>query len=144
MATTSNEIAEMYIKTIWTLSQIKGNAKTTEVSSMLKVVPSSASEMIQKLKKEGYLTRTDYKGCQLTKKGTQLALKLIRKERLLKTFLHEILNLPKDKSQEQACRLEHYIAKETEESLCKFLGCPNKCTVDNMPIPRCHECHGKH
>ncbi|MBI5389297.1 metal-dependent transcriptional regulator [Candidatus Woesearchaeota archaeon] len=138
------EKTEMYLKTIWMISQEKRNAKTTEIAFVLGLSPSSVTEMLQKLQGEGLLSHTQYKGCQLTSKGTAAALKLVRKERLLKKFLHDILKVPKNKARLQACKLEHYIFKETEESLCRFLGCPETCPVDNKPIPRCSECLKKY
>jgi DtxR family Mn-dependent transcriptional regulator len=138
-----SENVEMYIKTIWTLKQSKGHAKTIEISSMLKVVPSSVTEMLQRLQQDGFVVHTDYKGCQLTKKGNALASKLIHKENLLRRFLHEILKIPKNKVQDEACKLEHYISKETEKSLYKFLSRPDKHTVDKKPILKCAECMNK-
>ena len=97
MVSIASENVEMYIKTIWELNQKKGRAKTTEISSMLKVVPSSVTEMLQKLQEEEYIVHIDYKGCKLTEKGNTAALKLIRKERLLKRFLYNVLKIPKNK-----------------------------------------------
>lgn len=130
----------MYLKSIWLLNQQKGIAKTTKISSLLKVAPSSVTEMLQKLQKGGYIVHLPYRGCTLTEKGTNLAVKVVRRERLLRKFLFTVLKLPKEVVREQACRLEHYLTDQAAESLCKFLDCPDQCPVDDLPIPQCLEC----
>lgn len=137
------EPTEMYLKTIWNLTQQKQHAKTTEIASILKLVPSSVTEMLQRLQKEKYIILEDYKGGILTKKGKAIALRILNRERLLKKFLHDVLKIPEQVVREQACKLEHYISDETETALCKFLGYPKECPMDHEPILRCASCPHK-
>ena len=140
----SKEQSEMYLKAIWTITHTNESAKTTRIAERVHVAPSSTTEMLQKLKKRGLINYEGYKGAQLTKKGREIVVRLTRKERLLKKFLHEVLHLPKKKAMEQACTLEHYLNEETERSLCKFMGCPRICRIGNDPIAQCAACMKKY
>ncbi len=139
MAASTNEHAEMYLKTIRCLSGERP-ARTTEISSHLGLSPSSVTEMLQKLKKEGLVLYTSYKGSTLTTRGKKIASRLVRRERVLKRFLHDVLKIPSEHLEEQACRLEHYITDETEHSLRRFLGCYPNCPACRTSEPNCDLC----
>jgi DtxR family Mn-dependent transcriptional regulator len=93
----------------------------------------SVSEMVRRLKSEGYL---DVNGRQLglTGKGRHLAESVVRKHRLAERLLTDIIGLPWDKAHLEACRWEHVISDEVEERLVEVLGHPTTCPHGN-PIP---------
>lgn len=93
----------------------------------------SVSEMIRRLKVEGYL---DVKGraVVLTAKGRRRAESVVRKHRLAERLLTDIIGLEWHKAHVEACRWEHVISDEVEERLVELLGNPATCPHGN-PIP---------
>jgi len=126
-----------YLKAIYTLSRNKDVVTTTEISKKLDVAPASVTEMLKKLSEDDYIKYEPYKGSSLTKKGLAQAQKILRKHRLLETFLADILHIGKDKVHSQACQMEHTLSDEAEESLCRLLKHPDICSDDGNTIPAC-------
>ena len=93
----------------------------------------SVSEMIRRLKGEGYLSVRN-RAVTLTPKGRKLAESVVRKHRLAERLLTDVIGLPWHKAHVEACRWEHVISDEVEERLVVLLGNPATCPHGN-PIP---------
>jgi DtxR family Mn-dependent transcriptional regulator len=93
----------------------------------------AVSEMIRRLKSEGYLTVED-RAVHLTAKGQKRAASVVRKHRLAERLLTDIIGLPWHKAHLEACRWEHVISDEVEDRLVELLGNPATCPHGN-PIP---------
>ncbi len=126
-----------YLKAIYGISKNKDIVSTTEISHRLDITPASVTEMLKKLAEEGYVKYSPYHGSTLTEKGLKEAKKVTRKHRLLETFLSDVLHIGKDKVHVQACKMEHSLSDEAEESLCRFLKHPDTCSDDGKTIPAC-------
>lgn len=126
-----------YLKAIYGISKNKDIVSTTEISHRLDITPASVTEMLKKLAEEGYVKYSPYHGSALTEKGLKEAKKVTRKHRLLETFLSDVLHIGKDKVHVQACKMEHSLSDEAEESLCRFLKHPDTCSDDGKTIPAC-------
>jgi DtxR family Mn-dependent transcriptional regulator len=126
-----------YLKTIYTLSRNKDLVSTTEISKKLDLAPASVTEMLKKLSEDDYIKYEPYKGSILTVKGLKEAQKILRKHRLLENFLTDVLHIGKEKVHTQACEMEHALSDEAEESLCRLLKHPDKCSDDGNTIPAC-------
>ena len=126
-----------YLKTIYALSRNKDLVTTTEISKKLDVAPASVTEMLKKLSEDDYIKYEPYKGSMLTVKGLKEAQRILRKHRLLENFLTDVLHIGKEKVHTQACEMEHALSDEAEESLCRLLKHPDKCSDDGNTIPAC-------
>ncbi|NLF87498.1 metal-dependent transcriptional regulator [Candidatus Bathyarchaeota archaeon] len=126
-----------YLKAIYALSRNKDLVSTTEISKKLDVAPASVTEMLKKLSEEDLIKYEPYKGSILTVIGLREAQKILRKHRLLENFLTDVLHIGKDKVHSQACEMEHALSDEAEESLCRLLKHPDKCSDDGNTIPAC-------
>ncbi len=93
----------------------------------------SVSEMIRRLRSEGYL-EPDGREVSLTDKGRALAESVVRKHRLAERLLTDIIGLPWHKAHVEACRWEHVISDEVEARLVELLEHPTTCPHGN-PIP---------
>jgi len=93
----------------------------------------SVSEMIRRLRGEGYLEPAG-KSVHLTSKGRIRAESVVRKHRLAERLLTDIIGLPWHKAHVEACRWEHVISDEVEERLVELLDHPTTCPHGN-PIP---------
>ncbi|HEX2063594.1 MAG TPA: metal-dependent transcriptional regulator [Acidimicrobiales bacterium] len=94
----------------------------------------SVSEMIRRLKTDGYLAVGDDRSLCLTSKGRSRAESVVRKHRLAERLLTDVIGLPWHKTHEEACRWEHVISDEVEARLVQLLGNPTTCPHGN-PIP---------
>ena len=101
--------AEDYLKIIW-LGTRDGPVATGRVASALGVTDASVSEMLSKLSEQGLVRYTPYHGAQLTEGGERAALDLLRRHRLLETFLIEYLGHSRDKVHGEAEALEDAVA----------------------------------
>ncbi len=93
--------------------------------------------MLKKLSDDDYIKYEPYRGSILTIKGLREAQKITRKHRLLERFLADTLHIGTDKVHVEACKMEHDLSDEAEESLCRFLKHPGTCADDGKPIPAC-------
>ncbi len=93
----------------------------------------SVSEMIRRLRGEGYLEPSG-RSVRLTAKGRRLAESVVRKHRLAERLLTDVIGLPWHKAHVEACRWEHVISDEVEERLVELLEHPTTCPHGN-PIP---------
>lgn len=67
--------------------------------------------------------------------GKTLAQAIMRRHRLAEVLVSSILRLKDSAMEEVACKVEHSLAPEVEESICTLLGHPDICP-DGKPIPR--------
>lgn len=127
-------VIEEYLEGIYRLQEKSGIARTSDLVNLLKVVPGTITNTVERLEKEGYITHEPYKGVKLTEKGLKVALQVVRKHRLSERLLTDILHVEWDKVHEAACKLEHGISDEIIKPLEKALGHPKTCPHGN-PIP---------
>ncbi|MDQ1404302.1 MAG: DtxR family transcriptional regulator, Mn-dependent transcriptional regulator [Actinomycetota bacterium] len=93
----------------------------------------SVSEMVRRLKADGWLT-VKGRHIELTTAGRTRAESVVRKHRLAERLLTDVIGLPWHKAHLEACRWEHVISDEVEERLVEILGHPTTCPHGN-PIP---------
>ena len=93
----------------------------------------SVSEMVHRLKDDGYVT-VKKRSIFLTAKGRTRAESVVRKHRLAERLLTDVIGLPWHKAHVEACRWEHVISDEVEEHLVVLLNNPTTCPHGN-PIP---------
>lgn len=126
-----------YLKAVYSISKNGEIVTNNDIAQKLDVAPASVTEMLKKLSDEGYIKYSPYHGSALTEKGVKEAQKITRKHRLLESFLSNVLHIGKDKVHLEACRMEHALSDEAEESLCRFLKHPDTCPDDGKTIPAC-------
>lgn len=93
----------------------------------------SVSEMVRRLRDEGYLA-AEGRTVTLTPKGRTLAESVVRKHRLAERLLTDVIGLSWHKAHAEACRWEHVISDEVEAKLVQLLENPTTCPHGN-PIP---------
>jgi len=125
---------EEYLEGIYRLQEKSGVARTNDIVKLLKVVPRTVTNTVERLEKEGYVTHEPYKGVKLTEKGLKIALQVVRRHRLSERLLADILHVEWDKIHDAACKLVHGITDEIDKPLEKALRHPKTCPHGN-PIP---------
>lgn len=128
---------ENYLKGLFHLTygqNIKKQAGTNELAAHLGVKPASTNDMLKKLKEKKLVNYEKYGKIQLTVKGKNIALEIIRKHRLWETFLYDKLGFSWDEVHDVAEQLEHIQSEQLINRLDKFLGFP-KLDPHGDPIP---------
>lgn len=123
-----------YLKAIWGIARDEP-AGTGDIARALGVTASSVTGMLGKLKRLGLIRYRRYHGAQLTPAGRSEALRLIRRHRLLETFLIRDLGYSWDEVHEEAEAMEHVMSGRFTERLADHLGQPSH-DPHGDPIPR--------
>lgn len=123
-----------YLKAIWVIARDEP-AATGDIARALGVKASSVTGMLGKLKRMGLIRYRPYYGAQLSVAGRAEALRLIRRHRLLETFLIRDLGYSWDEVHEEAEAMEHVMSGRFTERLAAHLGQPTH-DPHGDPIPR--------
>ena len=122
-----------YLKAIWELSR-EGAASTKDVAERLSVSSASVSNMFTRLQEMGLAEYERYQGATLSELGRVEALRLLRRHRLIETFLLRCLGYSWEEVHEEAESLEHSVSDGFTERLAEFLGHPTQ-DPHGDPIP---------
>lgn len=110
------ESGEMYLETIYVLSQTSSTVRGIDVGAYMGYSKPSVSRAIGLLKKDG-LVVTDAKGyIKLTEEGRAKAMHIYERHLLLSRLLMDI-GVDEKHAVEDACRVEHYLSDETFEAI---------------------------
>jgi DtxR family transcriptional regulator, Mn-dependent transcriptional regulator len=124
-----------YLKAVWELAEESGGAASTkDVAARLSVSPASVSNMFARLQEMGLVKYERYRGATLTERGRKEALRLVRRHRLIETFLLEHLGYDWQEVHDEAERLEHAVSDGFTERLAQMLGHPDH-DPHGDPIP---------
>ena len=131
-----SEAVEDYLKAIYELQERDGRAKTSGLAERLGVTAGSVSDMLKRLARERprIVEYRHHQGVTLTPDGRKTALEIIRRHRLLETFLHDVLGFAWEEVHKEADRLEHHISNRMTEAIADFLKHPDR-DPHGDPIP---------
>src|SRR5262245_44483407 len=113
---------EDYLKVIYTLSPEGRPASTSDIAHRLDLSAPSVSGMVKRLSEQGLLEHVPYKGVQLTEDGRRAALRMIRRHRILETYLVGRLGYGWDTVHEEAERLEQSVSDTLFERMAEAVG----------------------
>jgi DtxR family Mn-dependent transcriptional regulator len=127
--------AEDYLKVIYEIERDGDTAPTTAIAERLGIAPASVSGMVRRLARQGLVAVERYRGAKLTARGRRVALQMIRRHRILESYLVTRLGFGWDGVHDEAERLEHAASATLIDAMAAALGNP---VVDphGAPIPR--------
>lgn len=125
---------EDYLKAIYGLSGSGDPASTSAIAEALDIQPASVTGMVKRMAESGLLEHVPYKGVRLTEPGTLEALRVLRRHRILETYLCECLGYTWDDVHDEAERLEHAASDHLIERMARALGFPSH-DPHGAPIP---------
>jgi DtxR family Mn-dependent transcriptional regulator len=125
---------EDYLKAVFNLTERGEAASTSDIASALDVQPASVTGMIKRLAESGLLEHLPYRGVRLTDLGAKEALRVIRRHRILETYLLERLGYSWDDVHQEAERLEHAASDQLVERMANALQYPSH-DPHGAPIP---------
>ncbi|HEY7683198.1 MAG TPA: metal-dependent transcriptional regulator [Gemmatimonadales bacterium] len=126
--------AEDYLKAIYQLTAQGRAAGTNELAEALDLAPASVSGMLRRLAEQRLVDHEPYRGVTLAPNGRQIALRIVRRHRILEAYLVGFLGYGWEDVHSEAERLEHAVSDSLIERMASALGHP---TVDphGDPIP---------
>lgn len=128
-------VAQDYLKIIWTTQEWSHEKVSTKLlAERLGVSASTASESIRKLAEQGLVHHEKYGAVTLTDAGRQAALAMVRRHRLLETFLVSELGYGWDEVHDEAEILEHAVSDLMLDRIDAKLGHPTR-DPHGDPIP---------
>ena len=107
-----HESAEMYLETIYVLTQKSGNVRSIDVAEHMGYSKPSVSRAVGILKRDGLLLMAKDGSLTLTEEGRMTAQKIFERHTLLTAFL-EYIGVSKETASDDACKIEHVISDET-------------------------------
>ena len=127
--------SEDYLKVIWTAQEWTDEPVTVSaLSAHVGNSPSSVSEAVKKLTAQGLLTHARYGSITLTEAGTREAVAMVRRHRLIETFLVNELGYGWDEVHDEAEVLEHAVSDRMIDRIDAKLGFPER-DPHGDPIP---------
>ena len=108
---------------------------TGQIAVALGVLPGTVTSMLKTLDESNLATYTPYEGVRLTTSGRALALRVLRRHRLIEQFLSQTLNLTWDEVHEEAEHMEHAVSDSLIDRIDDYLGHPDT-DPHGDPIPK--------
>lgn len=130
-----NSVIEDYLKVIYSHTEWQPDLITTgALAARLGLAASSVTEMVKKLVAQGLVVHEPYGAVELTPDGTALALRMLRRHRLIETWLVHRVGYTWDEVHDEAEVLEHAMSDRLLDALDAQLGHPVR-DPHGDPIP---------
>lgn len=124
-----------YLKKIYDLQEWENQGASLSIlADQLEQRRSTASEAVKRLAADGLVNHAPYGDISLTPEGQRLALQMVRRHRLLETFLMNQLGYGRDEVHNEAEVLEHAVSDLFIERIDAALGFPDR-DPHGDPIP---------
>jgi DtxR family transcriptional regulator, Mn-dependent transcriptional regulator len=123
----ASSTVEDYLKCIWQEQQQLpdgGRVPTGQIASTLDVAPGTATSMMKTLAESGLVVYEPYAGVRLTAAGDRLAVRVLRRHRLVELFLVRIMGMSWSEVHGDAEVLEHAVSDRLIERMDEMLGRP--------------------
>jgi len=118
-------VSDDYLKAIYHHTEWQDSAITpSQLAAVLGLAPSSVTEMVKKLAAQGLVTHRPYGPVSLTAAGQRRAAAVIRRHRLIETWLVREFAYAWDEVHDEAEVLEHALSDRLLEGIDERLGRP--------------------
>lgn len=128
------DTTEMYLKTIVEMEEDGVVPLRARIVERLGHSGPTVSQTIARMERDGLVQVRDDRRLELTPKGREIALEVMRKHRLAERLLVDVIGLDWVQAHEEACRWEHVMSVEVEGRLEALLNNPSSDPYGN-PIP---------
>lgn len=127
--------AQNYVKIIWGVQEWSDDPVTPSlIAARAGVAMSSVSDAVRKLAEQDLVSHTPYGAVALTEEGRRAAIAMVRRHRLLETFLVQVLGYTWDEVHDEAEVLEHAVSDLLIDRIDTFLEFPTR-DPHGDPIP---------
>jgi DtxR family Mn-dependent transcriptional regulator len=134
VTTRASPAKEDYLKAVFHLGRGGRRVHTTELALALAVRKPSVTSMVKRLAGEGLVEYSPRQGVRLSATGRAATMQVVRRHRLLETFLVEVLGLDWSEVHAEAEILEHHLSERMVDAIDRVLGHPRE-DPHGHPIP---------
>ncbi len=128
------DTTEMYLRTVFEFEEEGTVPLRARIAERLHQSGPTVSQTVARMERDGLLTVEGDRHLELTDRGRQLAVSVMRKHRLAELLLVDVIGLAWEDIHVEACRWEHVMSEQVERRLIELLGHPTTCPHGN-PIP---------
>ncbi|MGU3652454.1 iron dependent repressor, metal binding and dimerization domain protein [Mycolicibacterium sp. A43C] len=128
------DTTEMYLRTIYDLEEEGVVPLRARIAERLDQSGPTVSQTVSRMERDGLLHVAGDRHLELTEKGRNLAVSVMRKHRLAERLLVDVIGLPWEEVHAEACRWEHVMSEDVERRLVQVLDNPTTSPFGN-PIP---------
>ncbi len=133
----SSQSVEDFLKAVYTLQAGGERVSTNAMADALNISAPAVTDMAQRLVEEGTVDYLKYRGVRLTELGERVALRMLRRHRLIETYLVRDLGYQLHEIHDEAEALEHSVSDRFVEAIARKLGDP-RYDPHGDPIPNPH------
>ncbi len=122
----NSQTVEDYLKSIYSLEAGEVRVKTSLLAKRLGLTPGSVTDMLKRLSQAAppLIDYQHHRGAKLTAAGRQIALSVVRRHRLLESFLHQVLGFGWGEVHQEAEVLEHHLSERVTDALDRLMDHP--------------------
>jgi len=124
---------EDYLEAIFHIEASNGAARAKDIAVAMNVKNASVTQALRSLAEKNLVNYAPYEVITLTKPCKQIALDVVRRHEILEKFLSQVLGLPHEEADENACRMEHSVSRPILNRLIKFVE-----YFQNCPLSKIH------
>lgn len=124
-ASGTSQSVEDFLKAVYTLQREGDRVSTNALADALRISAPAVTDMAQRLVEEGTVDYLKYRGVRLTDEGERVALQMLRRHRLIETYLVRDLGYQLHEIHDEAEALEHSVSDRFVEAIARKLGEPS-------------------
>ncbi len=124
---TATVAEEEYLQILFWLQEAGLPMTGANVARAMQLSAPTVHEMVGRLERDGYITRSADRAIAFTDSGAEHAEGIVRRHRLIERFLTDVLGIPWDEVHEEAERLEHAMSPVLEERMLAAIGDAKTC-----------------
>ena len=128
------DTTEMYLRTIYDLEEEGVIPLRARIAERLDQSGPTVSQTVARMERDGLLHVAGDRHLELTEKGRELAVSVMRKHRLAERLLVDVIGMPWEEVHAEACKWEHVMSDDVERRLVQVLDDPTVSPFGN-PIP---------
>lgn len=128
-------VAQDYVKAIWAAAEWDSQPPSAaQLAERFGTSRAAVTDTVRRLTAQGLLTHEPYRPAELTDLGRRLALQMVRRHRLIETYLVEAVGYAWDEVHDEAERLEHAVSDLFLDRIDRLLEHPQQ-DPHGDPIP---------
>ena len=114
-------VLQGYLENIYEQCVKNKVARVSEIARVMNVHKTSVTSALKELSQKGLINYSPYQYITLTKEGEKQAKRLMQKHKIIQDFFEQVLLIPTEIAERNACVLEHVLEDVVLERLEKFL-----------------------
>lgn len=132
---------EDYLETIYLICRDHKIARVKDIAKARNVKMSSVTIAMRRLAEQGLISYSQREYIDLTEEGEQVARRVLARHDLLRRFLIEVLAMPPDDAERDACAMEHHLSDVAMDRFTRFFEYIARCPgASGDMLARFHAC----